>query len=1056
MKKTMVLVILVLVLFSGFAAFLGNAQPVAKKENKISYVVEPTNYKILYYMEKSMGFRDPSKNYNIIIDGHGTGLAPPTVDEYAFLLEHGKYVRTVRNYRSKGSADLSTSPYFPPVGDQGSQGSCAAWATAYYDNTFYQARVHNWTDTHNGTNGHHLMSPAWTYNKANGGSDGGSSFIGNYMVMNTIGTASLATMPYNPSDYTSWGNELAWREAPVGRIPDIEYTDVSNIDVVKSWIDQGYLATFAINANVYTSPTGAFSDGNYIVSWEEYQPFYGQPNHAQTIVGYDDNITDDGDVGAFKVVNSWGASFGDHGFYWLTYNAFSHLAFNYTFRIIGSKPNKIHLLGIWQFSQPGPRDAPITVGIGDPNNPVGNRTLYLDGGSSKNFPYFMAADLTDYLSEWENGTEPFFLKIGKSSTGQSSVISGFWIEYYKDEYILNQPYRISWPSPDAPVTTPGYITNVLRLQNDLSDLVVYPSDIVISPSPVMVNHNMTITVTVSNEGVNTSYNVSVAIYKDRMYPYYLLGTIYLGDIPPGGNATGTLEITATKRFFGEHKLIVYVDPDRLVAELNESNNIVETTFVGVKGPSAPNDFSAIRGDGYVLLSWEPPSDDGGLPVIGYNIYRNGEKIASVDNKTFSYNDTSVDMREEYTYYVTASNAAGEGSKSYDIKISWSVPSEVLNLQALRGDGYVLLSWEPPKDNGGSKIVAYNIYRNGENIGSTSELTYNDSSVDMKVNYTYYVVAVNGVGEGNKSNEVSVAWSVPSAPQQLSLTRGDGIVTLSWKAPQDDGGTKILSYNIYRDGQKIATVDASSLSYEDKNLDVTKQYVYFVKAVNYVGESDKSNEVSVAWSVPSAPQQLSLTRGDGIVTLSWKAPQDDGGTKILSYNIYRDGQKIATVDAASLTYRDEGVDVKSQHTYYVTAVNAVGESEKSNEASVAWSVPSEPQNVKVKTTTGGALLQWESPADNGGSSVKKYEIFVLENGKWKRVGETDSTKYVLKLAPTLTGGTAKVKIVPVNGVGEGKETVVEVTVPVNLALWGAIIGVIAVIIIAAIVLVKRKK
>ena len=158
----------------------------------------------------------------------------------------------------------------------------------------------------------------------------------------------------------------------------------------------------------------------------------------------------------------------------------------------------------------------------------------------------------------------------------------------------------------------------------------------------------------------------------------------------------------------------------------------------------------------------------------------------------------------------------------------------------------------------------------------------------------------------------------------------------------------------------------------------------------------------------------------------------------------------------MTYRDENVDVKSAHTYYVTAVNAVGESDKSESQEVSWSTPSQPENAQAKATTDGALLQWNAPANDGGSAVKKYEIFVEENGQWKKVGETTSTKYHLKLAPTLTGGTVKVKIVPVNGVGEGQEIILEAKVPVNLALWGAIIGAIVAVIVAAVVLAKRKK
>ena len=150
-----------------------------------------------------------------------------------------------------------------------------------------------------------------------------------------------------------------------------------------------------------------------------------------------------------------------------------------------------------------------------------------------------------------------------------------------------------------------------------------------------------------------------------------------------------------------------------------------------------------------------------------------------------------------------------------------------------------------------------------------------------------------------------------------------------------------------------------------------------------------------------------------------------------------------------------MDVKTEHTYYVTAVNAVGEGNKSNEVSVAWQKPSQPLNVRGKEGSGGTLLTWDPPQDDGGTKIIKYEIYVEENGKWKLVGETEDTKYNLKLSPTLTGGTTHVKIVPVNGVGEGEATVIQVKIPVNMVLWGAIIGVIIVIIAVAVVLVKRK-
>ncbi len=961
LKKIVVLTILVLVIASSFLAMF--PKPASGSENRrTTYATEPFNYKLLWNMEKKIGFRDPTKNYNVIVDGHGTGLAPPTVNEYYFLLTHAKYVKGVYNFRGSSHKDLSTSPYFPPIGNQGQQGSCAAWATSYYDNTFHQAKVHNWTDTSQGVTAH-IMSPAWTYNKVNGGSDGGSSFIANYMVMYTIGGASLQTMPYSDKDYLSWGTERAWRNAPIGRIQDIQVTDVKNIDVIKSWIDQGSLVTFAINANAYNS---AFSDGNYIISAQEYAKFVGQPNHAQTIVGYDDSVSDDGDVGAFKVVNSWGASFGDHGFYWMTYNAFKTLSYNYTFRIVGDQPNKPHLVGIWKFSNPGPRDAPISVGIGDPNNPVANRTLYLDGGDATNFPYFMAADLTDYLQNWTNGTEPFFVKIGESDTGKGSTLSGFWIEYYPNAYNPGNPYRISWPSKDAPVETPGVITNTLKLQNDLSDLTIPAGDLSVSPPNVAKGSTATITVRVINQGVNASYNVSVAFYRDRILPYYKIGSISLGNIAPGGNVSGSIQWTP--KLLGNHKIIAFVDPDYQIAELNESNNIAEISVTIGQPPSAPTNVKGIRGDGYVLLSWDAPFTTTGN-ITGYNIYRNSQKIGSVDGNICIYNDTTVDMHMNYTYTITALNEFGESEPSDGIQIWWNAPGPVTNVTVTRGDGFVILKWLPPAD---------------------------------------------------------------------------------------DGGTHITGYNIYRDNVSVGSTDAQHLTFMDKKVDVSKPHTYYITALNTVGEGNKGATITVKWNVPGPVTNFEVIRGDGTVTVQWNAPEDNGGTHIIEYRIYRDGRFIGKVSNKTFSYQDTNVNVRTQHTYYVIAVNSVGLGAKGQELSVSWSTPSKVENITTKSTSGGVKITWNTPGDNGGSAVRYYLIYKEVNGKWTLLANVTGTSYLLKTGSSLTGEKLKLKIVPVNDVGQGEGAELNVNIPVNYLLWGVIIAVIIVVIAGIAVALRRKK
>src|SRR3989440_336768 len=97
------------------------------------------------------------------------------------------------------------------------------------------------------------------------------------------------------------------------------------------------------------------------------------------------------------------------------------------------------------------------------------------------------------------------------------------------------------------------------------------------------------------------------------------------------------------------------------------------------------------------------------------------------------------------------------------------PSAPQNLAATAGNAQVGLTWQAPGSNGGSPITNYRVYRgtssNGETLLATigNVLTYTDTAVTNGVTYYYQVSAVNGVGEGPRSNEASATPSPPPPP-----------------------------------------------------------------------------------------------------------------------------------------------------------------------------------------------------------------------------------------------------------------------------------------------------
>jgi hypothetical protein len=191
-------------------------------------------------LKKNIGVRDPDQDYNIIIDGYGTGFAPPTEEEWDAMVGNIEYVESTYSLNLPGKIDHSQSDYFPQVRTQGKQGSCASWAVTYYTHGYLQAKDNDFSMAKQGYN-EHLMNPGWTYNKANYGVNKGSHCWTNYYVLRDVGCAKWSTMPYNDSDYSSWGSEDAWREAMRYRAADMKMIKPKNIDIIKSWVNDGYV-----------------------------------------------------------------------------------------------------------------------------------------------------------------------------------------------------------------------------------------------------------------------------------------------------------------------------------------------------------------------------------------------------------------------------------------------------------------------------------------------------------------------------------------------------------------------------------------------------------------------------------------------------------------------------------------------------------------------------------------------------------------------------------------------------------------------------------------------
>lgn len=297
-------------------------------------------------------------------------------------------------------------------------------------------------------------------------------------------------------------------------------------------------------------------------------------------------------------------------------------------------------------------------------------------------------------------------------------------------------------------------------------------------------------------------------------------------------------------------------------------------------PSVPTRFAAnvqVAPEIDARLTWTASTDNVG--VVGYHVYRDGAKIASVPYVWYS--DLGLTPNKQYSYTIAAYDAAGNTSAqvtpvavgaSAPTSTDTAPPSKPVNVKATMTDPTtVQLAWDRSTDNVG--VVGYRVYEGGTLVTTLTYVSasWNNVGRTPGTTYKYTVSAFDKAGNASAPSDLvtittpaatAADTQPPTTPGALSATAlSPSSIQLTWNTSTDN--TRVYGYVVYRNAKRLTAVKGTR--FVDTGLASGTNYSYSVAAF------DPSSNTSAHSAPANATTQGTKPAADVFTTFSLSSP-----------------------------------------------------------------------------------------------------------------------------------------------------------------------------------------
>lgn len=207
----------------------------------------------------------------------------------------------------------------PPIGNQGNEGSCVPFAIAYAARSIEHYYTSNASLYSNGTN---IFSPEYAYNLTKFGEcASGTSMTAVLDLLVEQGVCTWQAMPYDDRNGCSVMPDNSQVQNASG-YKISSYVKILNTDqvAIKTMVASNHPVIVTLIAD------NSFVNARAGFVWNVYSGSGALP-HTLVICGYDDTKR------AYKIMNSWGTTWGDAGYSWIDYDFFPQKASYYLYAI---------------------------------------------------------------------------------------------------------------------------------------------------------------------------------------------------------------------------------------------------------------------------------------------------------------------------------------------------------------------------------------------------------------------------------------------------------------------------------------------------------------------------------------------------------------------------------------------------------------------------------------------------------------------------------------------------------------------------------------------------